>query len=114
MSTLAKFCAIVVALCGLVLLVSVSPASAYRTYISFERDIGENFLVYGPGSHENTTLYYGICDRAVNQTQKGIDRASYAGEFLQAEGGRVQNHAALRVRRLHRDGSHSDPSFGQG
>uniref|UniRef100_A0ABD2X5B8 Uncharacterized protein n=1 Tax=Trichogramma kaykai TaxID=54128 RepID=A0ABD2X5B8_9HYME len=69
MSTLATFFAIIAALQGIILLGSVSPASAYRSF-SFKGDIGENFLVFSESAIKNTTVYYGICGRAVEQTEK--------------------------------------------
>ncbi|KAL7287512.1 hypothetical protein TKK_0018344 [Trichogramma kaykai] len=57
MSTLVTLCAIFAALKGIVLLGSVSPASAYRS-ISFGRDVGQNYLAFSESIIENTTLYY--------------------------------------------------------
>uniref|UniRef100_A0ABD2X7F9 Uncharacterized protein n=1 Tax=Trichogramma kaykai TaxID=54128 RepID=A0ABD2X7F9_9HYME len=69
MSTLVTFCSIVAALNGIILLGSVSPASAHQS-IALERDIGENFLVFSESAIENTTVYYGICGRAIEQAEK--------------------------------------------
>ncbi|XP_014234486.1 uncharacterized protein LOC106657465 [Trichogramma pretiosum] len=69
MSILVTFLAIIAILNGTILLGLVSPASAYRS-LSLERDIGENYLVFSDGAFENTTVYYGVCGRATEQTEK--------------------------------------------
>ncbi|KAL7300654.1 hypothetical protein TKK_0006638 [Trichogramma kaykai] len=87
MSRLGTFCAIVAALCGLLLLGSIEPASASRV-LSLQRDIGDKDLLYNvENSVESiTTVYYGSWDRLYDISQlahrEGLVRrvqASFSG-----------------------------------
>ncbi|KAL7298285.1 hypothetical protein TKK_0008636 [Trichogramma kaykai] len=68
MSKFAMFCTVIASLNGIILLCLVSSASAYRS-LSFERSIGENYLVFGESAVENTTIHYGVVRRDGKQTQ---------------------------------------------
>uniref|UniRef100_A0ABD2X4W3 Uncharacterized protein n=1 Tax=Trichogramma kaykai TaxID=54128 RepID=A0ABD2X4W3_9HYME len=70
MSKFATFYSIVVALNVIISLGSVLPASASYRSLPLKRDIGKNELVFDEGSFENDTIYYGVCNKPYERTER--------------------------------------------
>uniref|UniRef100_A0ABD2XCE4 Uncharacterized protein n=1 Tax=Trichogramma kaykai TaxID=54128 RepID=A0ABD2XCE4_9HYME len=64
MSSLAMSCAIVASLIGIILLGSITPASAYRS-LYLHRDLTNDFITFSESAFENTTLYYATCENSL-------------------------------------------------